>query len=86
MATYRAVIETPDGNQPKPDKHGTMTVHPGLTTFGVEPQPLQEWAFLVLPTCVHGAVCKIYKTQEVLLDTITQADVEKVLEQRKHHA
>lgn len=72
MATYRAVIETPDGNQPKPDKHGTMTIHPGLTTFSVSRSALRDWAKLVLPTCVRGAVCKIYLSDEVLVDTIDQ--------------
>jgi len=73
--TYRAVIRTPDGNTPKPDKHGTMTIHPGLTTFSVSQDRLKEWAKIVLPTCVHGAVCEIYQTQETLVETIKQEDV-----------
>ena len=70
LETYRAVIREPHKASPEPDKYGTLTIPGSMSTFGISPVPLRAWAQKLLPGCVKGSWCDIYKVEEVFVERV----------------
>ncbi len=70
LETYRAVIREPHKAPPEPDKYGTLTIPGSMSTFGISPVPLRQWAQQLLPTCAKGSWCDIYKVEERFIERV----------------